>query len=142
MKQYFLFLSLIGIILFSSFTKPKVVKENIVRYVITDSTPTVVTETRLDSVWVEAGYGWTHHTYHWISAHWQVTKSKSKVKKTASAKSIDPTTISSTTTTIDSTVITTEPKQTKVWIKGHRELVHNNYVWVTGHWETRNIATK
>ena len=141
MKQYFLFLPLIGIILFSSFTKPKMVKENTLT--ITDSTPVVVTETKLDSVWVEAGYGWTHHTYHWISAHWQVTKSKSKVKTTATTKSTDSTTtISSTTTTVDSTVTTAQPKQTKVWIKGHREFVHNNYVWVTGHWETRNIATK
>jgi hypothetical protein len=132
MKQHFLFLSLIGIILFSSFIKPKVAKENSVELIISDSTPTATSTIKLDSVWVESGYGWTHHTYHWIPAHWQVTKKKI----TAS----NPAKISDSTQT--ATADTIQPKQTKVWIKGHREFIHNNWVWVSGRWETQTMITK
>ena len=132
MKQHFLFLPLIGIILFSSFIKPKVVKENPVRLIIADSTPATNSTTKLDSVWVQSGYGWTHHTYHWIPAHWQVTKKK--ITASTPAKIPD----STQTVTTDST----QPKQTKVWIKGHREFIHNNWVWVPGRWETHTMTAK
>ena len=132
MKQRFLFLSLIGIILFSSFIKPKVVKGKSVELIISDSTPTTTSTTILDSVWVQSGYGWTHHTYHWIPAHWQVTKKK--ITASTPAKNSDSTQIAAT----DST----QPKQTKVWIKGHREFIHNNWVWVPGRWETHTMTAK
>jgi hypothetical protein len=132
MKQRFLFLLLIGIILFSSFIKPKVVKENLAGLIIADSIPTTSSTIQLDSVWVQSGYGWTHHTYHWIPAHWQVTKKR--VTASTPAKNSDSTQTAATDLT--------QPKQTKVWIKGHREFIHNNWVWVSGHWQTQTMTAK
>ena len=131
MKHYFLFLLLIGFIALTSFVKHRNSKLYNVEITTSDSTPEA---TKTDSVWIMAGYGWTHHTYHWIPAHWEATGKKRKSTETTIVKStvVDSTgTKDSITTKVVSKDSTLEGR---VWIKGHREFQHNNYIWVPGKW--------
>jgi hypothetical protein len=134
MKQYFFLLAIISILLFSSFIANKTVKVNSLAPLITDSIPLSTTQPKVDSVWIGGGYGWTHHTYHWIPAHWEPVNSKHAKKELAKE-------VKDSTQTKDST---TKPHtaEGRIWIAGHREFIHNNWIWINGHWQTVQAATK
>jgi hypothetical protein len=135
MKHYFFLLAIISIISFSSFVTNKTIRGNSFTSIITDSTPVTTTQPKVDSVWIGGGYGWTHHTYHWIPAHWEPINSKHAQKQLASSA------VKDSTQTKDST---TKPRtaEGRVWVSGHREFIHNNWVWVNGHWQAVQAATK
>ncbi|HMG82468.1 MAG TPA: hypothetical protein VK559_05495 [Ferruginibacter sp.] len=141
MKQYFFFLLLILFISFSSF----IMHRNSTVHqpeTITDSTPAPA---QLDSVWIGSGYGWTHGTYHWIPAHWEAAKNK---KKSHPATVVTSVPVKDSTTKDSSTVTKVPAKDSaasadgRVFVKGHRELQHNNYVWVPGHWVAADAPAK
>jgi hypothetical protein len=157
MKPYFFLLAVISIISLSFVTNK--IKVNSFKISAADSTPASITQTKVDSVWIGSGYGWTHHTYHWIPAHWEAINSKhaqkvlakSSVKDTTTTKTLIVKSDSVTTqiTTRDSTEIvtkdsTTSPKtaEGRVWVPGHREFIHNNWVWVAGYWKKATVAAK
>ncbi|HTB53012.1 MAG TPA: hypothetical protein VK718_09590 [Ferruginibacter sp.] len=101
-----------------------------------DSTPIPTQQYRLDSTWVGGGYGWTHHTYHWKSAHWEVKRVK-VVATTTTGISIDSTNTTQATAPIksDSTATVVAPKPSRVWVKGKKVWVSHSYQWIPGHWE-------
>lgn len=152
MKQYLFLLVLISLISLSSFIPHKNVSAHRFGLTVADSTPT---PPKVDSVWIGSGFGWTHGTYHWIPAHWEAAKKK---KKSTIPVPVETTSKKDSITTIDSTVaqiINKDSTTTKapvkdsaatadgrIYIKGHRELQHNNYVWVPGHWVAAPTATK
>jgi len=135
MKQYFFLLAISSILLFSSFKANKTVRVNSLGSIITDSTPLSITQPKVDSVWIGGGYGWTHHTYHWIPAHWEAIDSKNAQKEIAKSTTKD------STQTKDSTA----KQQTavgRIWVSGHREFIHNNWIWVNGYWKNVQAAAK
>jgi WXXGXW repeat (2 copies) len=157
MKRYFLFLVPAGFIFFSSFMLHRNITQHL--QTIVDSTPGQQ-PLPIDSIWIGSGFGWTHGTYHWISGHWEAVDPKKKHHKTAVAKApakdstvakipvIDSTAIKNTATPKDSTTIKTPVKDStttvdgRIYVKGHRELQHNNYVWIPGHWEAAPVPVK
>ena len=115
-------------------------KENTIIQTLSDSTPV-----KSDSVWIGSGYGWTHHTYHWIPAHWEaIKKSKTKPVTIRDARVLTDTSATETPVDDSTTIVNAVPATAtgRIWIKGHRELIHNNYVWVSGHWQAVAAATK
>jgi hypothetical protein len=131
MKHYFFFLLLIGFIALSSFIMHRNSKTYNVEIVTSDSTPAIA---KTDSVWIMAGYGWTHHTYHWIPAHWEAAGKKKKSTETTTVKSATVDSIGSKDSTTTKIVSKDSIVEGRIWVKGHRELQHNNYVWVPGKW--------
>jgi WXXGXW repeat (2 copies) len=148
MKQYFFLLLSIFFISFSSFIMHRNTSLN--RIEITDSTPVPA---KTDSVWIGSGYGWTHGTYHWISGHWEVAKKKKSLPTSITAAPFKDSTVVKDSSVAKKTAIPTDSTTAKtpvkdstangrIYIKGHRELQHNNYVWVPAHWEAAPVPSK